>query len=240
MPRFFYPHPLSLQAALILSENIAHHIYVLRLKQNDSLILFNGQGGEYEARITHISKKEIIVDIIHFFSNEIELPYELTLAQALPESNKIDWILEKSVELGARHFIPLQAQRCVVRLSLERAEKKAQHWQNILIAATEQSGRNRLCTLAPVQTLSTWLSQAQQELKILLTPRANLSLSEWAQNTTPQSTTLMIGPEGGFSPEEEQMAKQQGALLLSMGPRILRTETAGLAALATLNAYWEK
>ena len=171
-------------------------------------------------------------------ARDVELPYEITLAQGLPEASKMDWIIEKAVEMGVAAIQPLAAQRCVVRLAGERAEKKLAHWQGVIVAASEQSGRNRLARLGQIDAFGAWNAQHDLHKRILLSPRGGESLAAWARHQPPQALTLMIGPEGGFTPEEEDAAMAQGALALSMGPRILRTETAGIAAVAALGALW--
>jgi 16S rRNA (uracil1498-N3)-methyltransferase len=238
MPRFYCSQELSVGAAVALPDHVAHHVQVLRMTPGDEITLFNGEGGEYIASLTAMDKKRATAEIKAFSPRETELPYAITLAQALPEASKMDWIIEKAVELGATAIQPLAAQRCVVRLSVERAAKKLAHWQGIIIAAAEQSGRNRLTHLAEPIDFNAWIAQQNLHPRILLTPRAEQSLSEWARHQPPQSVALMIGPEGGFTEQEESTARAQGTLMLSMGPRVLRTETAGLAALAALNAAW--
>jgi 16S rRNA (uracil1498-N3)-methyltransferase len=216
----------------------AHHVFVLRLDEGDSIQLFNGEGGAYVATLTTMAKKQVTAEIKVFLPEEVELPFALTLAQALPEGSKMDWIIEKAIELGVSTIQPLSAQRCVVKLSSERAEKKMAHWQGIIESATEQCGRNRLAHLADLLDVQKWLGQQDMHKRILLSPRAEHSLADWSRHQAPQAVTLMIGPEGGFSEAEEQLAIRQGALAMSMGPRILRTETAGLTAIAILNAAW--
>jgi 16S rRNA (uracil1498-N3)-methyltransferase len=238
MPRFYCPQPLTIGATITLPEHVAHHVQVVRLTAGDHLTLFNGEGGEYTATINTVEKKRVTADIKLFEPREVELPYAITLAQALPEASKMDWIIEKAVELGVHAIQPLASQRCVVRLSAERAVKKMQHWQGVIVAASEQSGRNRLTALAEPVDVNQWLQQKDMHVRILLSPRAEQSLSDWARHHPPQSVALMIGPEGGFTDKEEDLAIAQGVLVLAMGPRVLRTETAGLAALATLNAIW--
>ncbi len=238
MPRFYCPLPLTIGALIKLPEATAHHIFVLRLNAGDSIQLFNGEGGAYVASLTSVEKKQVSAEIKVFLPDEIELPFALTLAQALPEGSKMDWIIEKAIELGASTIQPLSAQRCVVRLSSERAEKKMAHWQGIIESATEQCGRNRLAHLADLMDVQKWLGQQDMHKRILLSPRAEHSLADWSRHQAPQAMTLMIGPEGGFSEAEEQLAIRHGALAMSMGPRVLRTETAGLAAIAILNAAW--
>ena len=238
MPRFFCPIPLSIGSQIDLPENVAHHIFVLRLQTGDNVQLFNGLGGSYIASLTDITKKRAAAEIKVFLPEEVELPYSLTLAQALPEGSKMDWIIEKAMELGVSAVQPLASQRCVVRLSAERTEKKMAHWEGVISAAAEQCGRNRLAHLAPVLEISKWLSQQDIHKRIMLSPRADSSLADWARHHPPQAVSLLIGPEGGLTEEEENMAVRQGVLPLSIGPRILRTETAGLAAITTLNAIW--
>lgn len=238
MPRFYCPQALALGTAVTLPEHVAHHVQVLRLGAGDHITLFNGEGGEYTATLAAIEKKRVVADIKLFEPREVELPYAITLAQALPEAAKMDWIVEKAVELGVHAIQPLSAQRCVVRLSAERAAKKTQHWQGIVVAASEQSGRNRLTSVADPVDFRQWAQQKDLHTRIMLSPRAQSSLSDWARHHPPQSVALMIGPEGGFTEQEEELAGAQGVRMLSMGPRVLRTETAGLAAVAALNAVW--
>lgn len=238
MPRFFCAQALAIGALITLPQAVAHHISVLRLTIGASITLFNGEGGEFVATLTSLDKKQATVEIKTFSPREAEMAHAINLAQALPEGSKMEWILEKAVELGACALQPLAAQRSVVKLSGERAEKKRQHWQAIVVAATEQTGRNRLLHVAEVVQFEQWIAQQDLHRRILLSPRAELSLADWARHQPAQAVTLMIGPEGGFSEQEEALACAHGALALSMGPRILRTETAGMAALAMLNALW--
>jgi 16S rRNA (uracil1498-N3)-methyltransferase len=238
MPRFYCPQPFAIGAVVALPDHVAHHIQVVRLSAGDNITLFNGEGGEYTATIATIEKKRATAEIKIFTPREVELPYAVTVAQALPEASKMDWIIEKAVELGVHSIQPLASQRCVVRLSAERAAKKIQHWQGVIVAASEQSGRNRLTALAEPVDFNQWVQQKDLHVRIMLSPRAEQSLSDWARHHPPQSVALMIGPEGGFTDKEEDLAIAQGALMLSMGPRVLRTETAGLSALAALNAIW--
>ena len=238
MPRFYCPQPLAIGASIVLPEQVAHHVQVVRLAIGEHITLFNGEGGEYTATLSSIEKKRVSAEIKAFSPREVELPYALTLAQALPESSKMDWIIEKAVELGAAAIQPLAAQRCVVKLSAERAQKRQTHWQGIVIAASEQSGRNRLAHLGELSDFQAWIGQQDLHRRILLSPHATQSLVDWARHHPPQAVTLMIGPEGGFTAQEEDTARAHGALSFSMGPRVLRTETAGLAALAALNAAW--
>jgi 16S rRNA (uracil1498-N3)-methyltransferase len=240
MPRFFTPLPMQIGATIALPDNVAHHVHVLRMVCGDNITLFNGEGGEFTATLIAIDKKRASAEIKTFSANEVELPYAIKLAQALPEASKMDWIIEKAVELGVSAIQPLSAQRCVVRLSAERVEKKIAHWQGIIVAASEQSGRNRLAHLAEPMDFQQWIVQQDLHTRILLTPRAEQPLSCWARHHPPQPVTLLIGPEGGLTEQEENAARAQGVLALSIGQRILRTETAGLAAVSAINAIWDE
>ncbi|WBS04141.1 16S rRNA (uracil(1498)-N(3))-methyltransferase [Pseudoduganella sp. SL102] len=238
MPRFYIDAPLATGQLLDLPAEVAHHIHVVRLAPGDALTLFNGTGGQYEAELVEVGKKRATAEIKAFDGREAELPYPVTLAQALPEGTKMDWIIEKAVELGVTAVQPLAARRCVVRLSAERAQKKLEHWQGVIVAAAEQSGRNRLAALAGPVDFRDWLGTPATGPRLLLSPRATASLVEWGSQAGPQPVTLLVGPEGGFTDEEEDAAVRAGATMVSMGPRVLRTETAALAAVAMLNGLW--
>jgi 16S rRNA (uracil1498-N3)-methyltransferase len=209
------------------------------MEVGDTLTLFDGRGGQYTAVVAEIGKKRASAAVQAFKDVEAELPYAVTLAQGLPEGSKMDWIIEKAVELGATAVQPLAARRSVVRLAGERAEKRHAHWQSVIEAASAQCGRNRLAQLAAVDDIGRYLSETAGQLRILFSPRASESLAAWAYRTEPQPVIILVGPEGGFTPEEEAAAIEAGAISLSLGPRVLRTETAGLAALASLGALWQ-
>jgi len=238
MPRFYCPQPLLVGDTIALPDAVAHHLHVLRLPVGAELCLFNGDGGEYLAQVATLERRRASASVRAFVARDVELPYEITLAQALPEASKMDWIIEKAVELGVAAIQPLAAQRCVVRLAGERAARRQAHWQGVIVAASEQGGRNRLARLAELDDFAQWIAQQDMHRRILLTPRGRQSLPDWARHQPPQALSLVIGPEGGYTEQEEDAAIARGALALSMGPRILRTETAGIAAVAALNALW--
>jgi 16S rRNA (uracil1498-N3)-methyltransferase len=238
MPRFFCPQPLVAGLLVDLPESVAHHLHVVRQQPGASLTLFNGEGGQYRATLVEVGKRRASASIDAFEPAEVELGYAVTLAQALPEAAKMDWIIEKAVELGVAAIAPLAARRCVTRLSGERAEKRHAHWEGIIVAASEQSGRNRLATLAPLEEFTRWLARPAPAPRLLLSPRGTETLAAWAGGRAAQDVTIMVGPEGGFSPEEEDAAIAAGAVPVTMGPRVLRTETAALAAAAMLQALW--
>jgi len=243
MPRFYCPQPLAAGATVDLPESVAHHLHVVRLQPGAALTLFDGRGGQYRATLLETGKKRASAAVDAFDDIDVELPYAVTLAQGLPEGAKMDWIVEKAVELGVAAVQPLAAQRSVVRLSGDRLEKRQAHWQGVIESASEQSGRNRLAQLLPLAEFRRWIdtppagTQPPQP-RILLSPRGTESLAGWAQANPAQALTLLVGPEGGFSPEEEDAAIAAGALPLTMGPRVLRTETAALAAMAMLAGIW--
>lgn len=238
MPRFHIDAPLATGQLVDLPPEVAHHIHVVRLAPGDPLTLFNGTGGQYDAVLVEVGKKRATAELRAFDAREAELPYPVTLAQGLPEGTKMDWIIEKAVELGVAAVQPLAARRCVVRLSSERAQKKLEHWRGVVVAAAEQSGRNRLAKVAEPTDFRDWIGTPSAGPRLLLSPRGTQSLVAWAQEAGPQAVTLMVGPEGGFTDEEEDAAVRAGAVMVTMGPRVLRTETAALAAMAMLAALW--
>ena len=251
MPRFYCPGTLTVGAVQDLPATAAHHVQVLRLATGDPVTLFNGDGGEHAASIVEVSRKSVAVRVDAFLIREAELPYAITLAQALPEASKMDWIIEKAVELGVSAVQPLAAQRCVVRLSGDRAGKRGLHWQAIAVSASEQCGRNRVMTVAAITDFPLFLtagdgaearrgavSGPDRARKIILAPGAPQALADWAREAGRQPVCLLIGPEGGFTAAETTLAESRGALALGMGPRVLRTETAGLAAVAMLTGIW--
>ncbi|MFD2366325.1 16S rRNA (uracil(1498)-N(3))-methyltransferase [Pseudoduganella sp. GCM10020061] len=238
MPRFYCQQPFSVGQPAPLPPEVAHHIHVLRLAAGDEVTLFNGDGAEYTAQLSEIGKKHAQALVTARAEPAVELAYAVQLAQGLPEGSKMDWIVEKAVELGVASIQPLAARRSVVKLSAERAEKKLAHWQGVIEAASCQSGRTRLAALHAPADVIPWLARPAAGQRILLSPRGTSTLAGWARANAPQPLTLMVGPEGGFSAEEEDAAIAAGALLLTMGARVLRTETAALAALSILQAHW--
>jgi len=240
-PRFFVDSALTADAVFDLPDAVVRHVQVLRLAPGDAITLFDGRGGSHAATLTELGKRHAMAQVGSHDAAEAELPYPITLAQGLAGGDKMDWLIEKAVELGVTAIQPLQASRSVVRLSGDRAAKRQTHWQALVQAACEQCGRNRLPAVAPVATLEGWLPQASaNSARLLLSPRATASLPELAgahrASWREQGVTLLIGPEGGLSPDEEDAAIRAGFAAVSLGPRILRTETAGLACLAALNA----
>ncbi|QBY54250.1 MULTISPECIES: 16S rRNA (uracil(1498)-N(3))-methyltransferase [Cupriavidus] len=244
-PRFFVGGTdtvLAAEAEFPLPEPVVRHAQVLRLAPGDAITLFDGRGGSHAATLLELGKRHALARIGAHDAAEAELPFRVTLAQGLAGGDKMDWLIEKAVELGVAAIQPLQANRSVVRLAGDRAHKRQAHWQALVQAACEQCGRNRLPAVAPVANFETWLAQSGSGAgaRLLVSPRAEQSLpayiAEHRDALLADGVTLLIGPEGGLSPDEEQAARQAGFTGVSLGPRILRTETAGLACLSTLNA----
>lgn len=238
LPRFYCDTPLAAGQRLTLPQPLAHHaVRVLRLRDGEAIVLFNGQGGEYPARL-EIDGKAAHAQLGEAVDPATELPGRLILAQGLPSGDKMDWIIEKAVELGAAGVIPIAAQRSVLQLSGPRLEKRLAHWQRIVQSASEQCGRNRLMAVQAPQTLRDWLATPAEGVRIMAHPQADDHLSDWLkQQDRPEALTLMVGPEGGWSPEEMVHARAAGVQTVRLGPRVLRTETAGLALIASVSAW---
>ena len=236
-PRFYCPCPLSSNQTLPLPEALAHHaVRVLRLKNNSPIVLFDGSGGQYEATL-EIEGKHAYARLGDKNPIERELPGTITLAQGLASGDKMDWIIEKAVELGVKQIVPIAARRSVLQLSGPRLEKRLQHWEKIVQSACEQCGRNRLTPVAAPMMLTEFFSQHRpDDLTLLCHPEADLDLAEAISNTTKRNITLLIGPEGGWSDEELATAEKNGATRITFGSRVLRTETAGLAMVAAISA----
>ncbi|HUW50678.1 MAG TPA: 16S rRNA (uracil(1498)-N(3))-methyltransferase [Sulfuricella sp.] len=237
-PRFYCPGILARSSTVELPEPAAHHAArVLRLKEGDAVTVFNGQGGEGAARITAIGKHSTSVEIVAWHTVERESPLQVNLAQAISAGEKMDYTLQKAVELGIGQIQPLASERSVVRLSGERADKRVAHWQGVVIAACEQSGRNHVPEVAPIRPLLDWLPQGGAgSLRLMLAPGAECGLHDLARPGG--EVTLLIGPEGGLSPTEADAAKRIGFTPVRLGARVLRTETAALAALAAMQVLW--
>jgi 16S rRNA (uracil1498-N3)-methyltransferase len=235
MPRFHCPDPLTPGATLMLPEGAARHVQVLRLQPGAAITLFNGEGGECAAEVTRMGRNEVEVRIVSHQDIEREAPRAVHLALGMPANERMDWLLEKATELGVAGVQPLQAERSVLRLSGERADKKRAHWQGIAIAACEQCGRNRVPLVQPVRTLSEWLrgELPEQRLMLSLTPDS-VPLAQQITRLSAGPIVLLSGPEGGLSPAEEQAARAAGFIPVSLGARTLRAETAPLAALAAM------
>jgi 16S rRNA (uracil1498-N3)-methyltransferase len=213
---------------------------VLRLTVDAEVTLLNGLGGEYRARLVTVAKRAVEAEILEFRLREAEAPYPVTVAQSLAGGDKMDWIVEKSVELGATAIVPLAASRSVLRLNAERAAKRLEHWRAIAQSACEQCGRNQIPNIEPVRPLDLWLTwmRDQTGLKLMLSPVHATRFSSLPQAAPGTPITLLIGPEAGLSDAEEALAQSAGFMPILLGLRVMRTETAALAALAAIHARW--
>ncbi|WP_325320322.1 16S rRNA (uracil(1498)-N(3))-methyltransferase [Kingella oralis] len=236
MPRFYLPTALAPHTTLNLPDNIIRHIHVLRLNAGDSITLFNGTGNDFAATLQTIGKRHAECHIHAQRQPENESPLAITLVQAVSSGERMDFTLQKSVELGVRAIQPIISERCVVRLSGDRADKRVQRWQDIVIAACEQSGRSIVPTVLPIVSFSDYLRQMPPELHLMMSLRRATTLRDIAP--APQTLRLMIGPEGGWTPAEEQAALAAGVQTITLGKRVLRTETAAMAAMAAMQVLW--
>lgn len=237
IPRIHHPDPLTPGDTLELGADAARHVArVLRMGVAMPLTLFDGRGGEYAAVITAVGRDRVTVKLQGFDAEDRESPLHTTLAQGISRGERMDYTLRKAVELGVSAIQPLFTEYCQVQLKGERLEKRMAHWRGIVIAACEQSGRNRIPPLLAPCTLPEWLQNPPEGLRLILDPRAASGVRELAD--TPSPVTLIIGPEGGLSDAEVELLRQAGCRGIRLGPRILRTETAGLAALAALQSRW--
>jgi 16S rRNA (uracil1498-N3)-methyltransferase len=239
-PRLYVPGELAAGSTCVLPPAQAHHAArVLRLRAGEAVTLFNGDGSEYAAIIGRITRDRVALEIGARLEIDREAALAVTLAQAISSGERMDFTVQKAVELGVTAIQPLASSRSVVRLAPERAERRIAHWQTVAAHACEQCGRNRVPAVAAVAALPEWLAAAagaQGVLRVMLSARARSRLRDLSR--PPAGVALLAGPEGGFTPEEERMAEQAGYTPVRLGPRILRTETAALAALAAMHALW--
>ena len=244
MPQFYLPSPWQTQKPTALTSEIAHHLRVRRIQAGETFPVFDGNGQVAKANLLSFTGKtgQVQLSDIHIDTHR-ESSYAITLAQGLAGGDKMDWIVEKAIETGAKNIAPLQCERSVIKLTrssdADRAQKRLLHWRGIIQAACEQCDRTVLASIEPVQTFENYLKiETKAELKLLLSPDANKSLYSVLLETTPQDVVLMIGPEGGHSPEEEAQAQTAGYQLVSLGDRVLRTETAGIVAITAVHSIW--
>ena len=233
VPRIYHPDPIDLNVEAELSaDGFQHLIKVLRLNVNDSIVLFNGDGKNYLATITHVAKKSASFKATAAEANDIESPVHVHLGQVISRGDRMDFVLQKSVELGVSEITPLFSERCGVKLSGDRLEKKQQQWQKIVRSACEQCGRSVVPDVKPAQTLENFINNSFDGLRLTLDPTAEQPLSSYTQ--ADKGIQLLIGPEGGFTDDEVSNAASQGFKPMKLGPRILRTETAALSALTAV------
>ena len=236
VPRLFTSHSLACGQFLELEEAASHYLgKVLRMQPGRELVLFNGQGGEYQAQITGISKKQVTVAVGEFSADDRQSPLQLELAIGVSRGERMDWVLQKATELGVTHITPLLTERTEVKLAGDRQDKKLQHWQQILVSACEQCQRNILPLLSEPRSLNDWLASVSAQHKFVLHHRDSRGLSD---DENVSSVALLIGPEGGLSDQEIEQARAKEFAPLTLGPRVLRTETAPIAAISLVQYRW--
>jgi 16S rRNA (uracil1498-N3)-methyltransferase len=234
LSRFFIDAPLSLGEHQ-LPEAQAHYISrVLRMAEGDALQVFDGSGFEFRGKLLEIGKKRVLVQLDEHFAGQIESPLQIHLGQGLSRGERMDWAIQKATELGVSEITPIFSDRCEVRLKDERADKRLLHWRQVAISACEQCGRSRVPVIHPPLLLADWLKQAEAELKLVLHPVAEPLVS----HAKPATLAFLIGPEGGLSDAEVDQAQDAGFHSARLGPRVLRTETAPVVALAVAQQLW--
>ena len=244
MPQFYLPGPWESQKPTTLTAEVAHHLRVRRIEPGESFPVFDGKGQVAQAELLLLSGKtgQVQLNNIHTDTHR-ETTYAITLVQGLAGGDKMDWIIEKAVETGAQIIAPIQCERSILKLTRpsdqERAQKRLAHWEAIVQAACEQCDRTVFTALEPIQTFEAYLkANLKPVLKLLLSPDATKSMYSVLIENTPQDVVLMIGPEGGHSQEEEAQAEAVGYQIVSLGERVLRTETAGTVAITTVHSIW--
>lgn len=240
--RFYLPPPwAAIHTSFNLPDDIFRHaVTVLRLRIGDGFVVFDGAGNEAQAHLTSIDKKSAQAQLTAIEARSVESPLRITLAQCLSSADKMDWTIEKAVELGVTRIVPLFSARSQIKLSAERAAKKLEHWQRIVTAACSQSGRNTLPELTMPMSLTSFLGAEKNstDLKLILHPRDAQPIKTIAPPSPQQNVVLLIGPEAGF--DEQELTNAQAVHFTStlLGPRILRTESAGLATISALQTLW--
>jgi 16S rRNA (uracil1498-N3)-methyltransferase len=239
LTRIYFPDPVPDHGRCRLSPAKSHHLaQVLRLVPGDPVVLFDGQGRAHDAMVIDCARGAVSVQVGARRDEQRESPLRVTLAQALSSGERMDYTIQKAVELGVSGIQPLLSERCVVRLSGERAEKKQAHWQGVVVAACEQCGRNVVPAVNRLLALRDWLMQPgpADGLRLLLAPGAETTLGRLPRPAG--AITVLAGPEGGLSPTELEDAVRAGFTPLRLGPRVLRTETAAVALLAAMQGLW--
>ncbi|MCL4133068.1 UNVERIFIED_CONTAM: hypothetical protein GTU68_031451 [Idotea baltica] len=236
IPRFYCPDLRQQSELITLPAALYHHaIQVLRLKAGATISLFDGQGSEFRAELHSVDKRSASALLTDKITTQTESPLTLTLFQGISRGDRMDYTLQKAVELGVQKIVPVITARCNVQLSGARADKKTAHWQGVVISACEQSGRIFLPELAAIQHYETVLTEHEDGMRLILDPTSTQGFNALTQQS---KVSLLIGPEGGFDENELQQATASGFQAIRFGPRILRTETAAVAALAALQTLW--
>lgn len=237
MPRFHLPENLSVGQTVALPDNIVRHLNVLRVRPNENITLFDGKGKAHAARLSFLEKRRAEAEILHEDTTDNESPLNITLIQSISSGDRMDFTLQKSVELGVTAIQPVISERCIVRLDGERAAKRLARWQEIVISACEQSGRNTVPPVLPIIGYREALDKMPSEsTKLIMSINRARKLGDIRQPSG--AIAFMVGPEGGWTEQEEQQAFEAGFQAVTLGKRILRTETAPLAAIAAMQTLW--
>lgn len=237
IPRIYIDETLQAGTLLVLQGPSAHYIgSVLRKSAGDALRVFNGRGGEFNASIQSVQRHCVELQIREHLPIEHESPLRCQLGLAMSRGERMDWALQKTTELGVTHITPLATSRCELKLTGERITRKTAHWQQIAVSACEQCGRNRVPGIAPPAGLEAWIATVDTELALVCTADG-AGIDTYAQRA-PRSLSLLIGPEGGLTAEEVALATRSGFNTLKLGPRVLRTETAPVTAIALAQLLW--
>ena len=235
-PRIFSDQPLQAASTIELSESAANHVgRVLRMQPGEPLVLFNGQGGAWQGTVTNVSKKAVTVTLQAAIVGDAQSPLVIELGQTLSRGERMDYAIQKATEAGVTAITPLWSERCEVKLHADRLDKRLRHWQQVAISACEQCGRNIVPTIHPPQTVEQWLASRNTDLGFVLHHRTEQKLSGFEP---PQSVSLLIGPEGGLTAAEIALAEHHQFHALALGPRVLRTETAPVVAIALMQYLW--
>ena len=235
--RVFHPDLLAADTDIQLSDDACHHLAtVLKIRNGQPLVLFNGDGNDYPAQVIDVQKRKVVARVEAKLGLSPESPLAIHLGQGISKGDRMDFVLQKSVELGVTEITPLITERCNIKLNAERWEKKHQQWQKIIIGACEQSGRNVLPVLHPPVELNQWLAQSTSQIRLTLDPRSEKRFSDIHM---PQAgCRVLIGPEGGLTDQEVYQSEQAGFDAVLLGPRILRTETAALTSISILQSHF--
>lgn len=237
MPRFYLPENLSVGQTVDLPDNIVRHLNVLRVRPNENITLFDGKGKAHTARLTVLEKHRAEAEILHEDTTDNESPLNITLIQSISSGDRMDFTLQKSVELGVTAIQPVISERCIVRLDGERAAKRLARWQEIVISACEQSGRNTVPPVLPIIGYREALDKMPSEsTRLIMSINRARKLGDIRHPSG--AIVFMVAPEGGWTEQEEQQAFEAGFQAVTLGKRILRTETAPLAAIAAMQTLW--
>ena len=237
MPRFYLPENLSVGQTVSLPDGIIRHLNVLRVRTGTEITLFDGKGKAHAARLSFLEKRRAVAEILHEETADTESPLNITLIQSISSGERMDFTLQKSVELGITAIQPIISERCIVRLDGERADKRLTRWQEIVISACEQSGRNTVPPVLPIIGYREALDKMPSEsTKLIMSINRARKLGDIRHPSG--AIVFMVGPEGGWTEQEEQQAFDAGFQAVTLGKRILRTETAALAALAAMQTLW--